>query len=73
MKTLPEDLQARFNEIKTDPDYPGDKGIPHVNGATGVVLGAIAMPDMVRVSRKKFRKLLTSKQDLNISVRLLHY
>lgn len=68
MKTLPENLQSRFNECKTDPNYPGDKPIPHVNGLTGEVMGRIAMPDMVRVSRKKLRTLLTSRGDLNISV-----
>lgn len=68
MKTLPADLQGRFDEALVDPRYDGSQGIPHVNAATGEVLARIAMPGMVRVSRKKLRELLTSNRDLNISV-----
>ena len=70
MRTLPPDLQARFNDTLVDPAYDGtnDIPIPHVNGETGEVMARIAMPAMVRVSRKKLRTFLTSKGDLNISV-----
>ena len=70
MRLLPSDLQARFDETLVDPSYDSREGlsIPHVNGATGEVMARIAMPTMVRVSRKKLRIFLTSKQDLKISV-----
>lgn len=71
MKNLPSDLQARFDETLVDPTYGGNNDaapIPHVNGETGEVMARIAMPGMVRVSRKKLRKLLTSKRDVNIAV-----
>jgi hypothetical protein len=71
MKLLPPDLQARFHETLVDPAYDGVAGvpIPHVNGETGRVMAEVAMPGLVRVSRKKLRAYLTSKGDLNISVR----
>jgi hypothetical protein len=71
MKTLPVDLQLRFEEALVDPTYNGldNIPIPHVNGETGEVMARIAMPGLVRVSRKKLRNFLTSKRDLNISVR----
>ncbi|KAK5047212.1 hypothetical protein LTR84_006734 [Exophiala bonariae] len=69
MRTLPEDLQIRFEETLVDPRYNGmeDVPIPHVNGKTGEVMARIAMPALVRVSRKKLRNWLTSKRDLNMS------
>ncbi|EXJ76522.1 uncharacterized protein A1O5_01030 [Cladophialophora psammophila CBS 110553] len=69
MRMLPEDLKERFKETLVDPAYDGTEGIPipHVHGETGEVMARIAMPGMVRVSRKKLREFLTSKQDLNIS------
>lgn len=74
LSTLPPNLQARFDETLVDPQYNGAEGIsiPHVNGETGQVMAKIAMPGMVRVSRKKMRSFLTSNGDLNISVRLMH-
>ncbi|KEF61158.1 uncharacterized protein A1O9_02723 [Exophiala aquamarina CBS 119918] len=68
MRTLPEDLQIRFGETLVDPRYNGaeDVPIPHINGQTGEVMARIAMPALVRVSRKKLRNWLTSKRDLNI-------
>ncbi len=71
MKTLPPSLQARFDETLVDPKYQGaeeDPPIPHVNGETGLVMARIAMPGMVRVSRKKLRTFLTSNRDVNIVV-----
>jgi len=71
MRTLPADLQARFHESLVDPAYDGtrDEPIPHVNGDTGEVIDRVAVPGVVRVSRKKLRALLTSGRDLNIAVR----
>ena len=68
MSILPPELQARFDETLADPWYKGGDGIPHVNGATGEVLGRVVMPGLVRVSRKKMRNFLTSDGRLNISV-----
>lgn len=70
MRTLPEDLQLRFEETLVDPKLNGAENvpIPHINGQTGEVMARIAMPVLVRVSRKKLRNWLTSKRDLNISV-----
>ncbi|RVX72410.1 hypothetical protein B0A52_03598 [Exophiala mesophila] len=67
MSILPPELQARFDETLADPWYKGGDGIPHVNGATGEVLGRVVMPGLVRVSRKKMRNFLTSDGRLNIS------
>lgn len=69
-RNLPEDVQLRFDEALVDPTYKGmDKfAVPHVNGETGEVMARVAMPGMVRVSRKKLRNFLTAKRDLDISV-----
>lgn len=68
MSTLPAELQDRFDETLADPWYKGGDGIPHVNGATGKVMGRVQMPGLVRVSRKKMRNFLTSDGRVNISV-----
>lgn len=73
LSVLPPALQARFKEVLVDPVYDGTKQttIPHVNAETGEVLASVAMPGMVRVSRKKLRNFLTSTEDLHIEVSLI--
>lgn len=68
VKILPADLQARFKETLVDPSYDGSEPIPHVNGETGEVISRVAMPGLVRISRKKMRNFLTSNGDLSIQV-----
>lgn len=68
LQLLPESLQRRLAEAWVDPHYHSNEPIPHVNGATGQIIGDVAAPDLVRVSRKKLRTLLGSDQGPNIKV-----
>jgi hypothetical protein len=72
--TLPEDLQARVNELKTDPhDEPGPERVgwlPLHNGKNAELIIKIPGGVAVRVSREKLRKLFSVGIDIQVYSRL---
>lgn len=65
---LPEHIQSHWKDATVDPHYDADEPLPHINGATGEIIAGTSFPGVVRVSRKKLRKLLGWRTQLNIKV-----
>lgn len=68
---LSEELLARLVEAQVDPtfDSSADAGytVPFYNGKTGEHIIAMPMANAVRVSRSKFRKLLSEDIDIQVT------
>lgn len=71
---LPEELLARLKEAQVDPshDSSSDAGytVPFYNGKTGEHIIAMPMANAVRVSRSKFRQLLSEGININVTMPL---
>lgn len=67
---LPSELLERLKEAQVDPSYDSstDAGytVPFYNGKTGEHIIAMPMANAVRLSRSKFRKLLSEGIDINV-------
>ena len=67
---LPSELLGRLKEAQVDPSYDSssDSGytVPFYNGKTGEHIIAMPMANALRVSRSKFRKLLSKEIDINV-------
>ncbi|KAF2219773.1 putative monooxygenase [Elsinoe ampelina] len=69
-KLLPDDLKPRLQEIRCDPnlnDSANEGGkVPFVNALDGSLIAEIPMGGVNRVSRKKIRRFLMSRGDLDV-------
>lgn len=69
---LPVELLQRLKEAQVDPSYDSssDAGytVPFYNGKTGEHINAMPMANGVRVSRSKFRKLLSEGINVNVTI-----
>ncbi len=68
---LPAELLARISEVQVDPNFDSSNNanhtVPFYNGKTGEHIIAMPMVNAIRVSRRKFRKLLTEGIDIQVS------
>lgn len=69
---LPVELLERLKEAQVDPSYDSssDAGytVPFYNGKTGEHIIAMPMANGIRVSRNKFRKLLSEGIEVNVTI-----
>ena len=63
---IPDSLWARIQHSQVDPHYPTGKGetLPFIHGSTGTVLAQLAMDDLYRLHRNRFRELLSEGLDI---------
>jgi hypothetical protein len=64
--TLPLDLLARFDEIRSDPFSDPTTSLPFYDGKTGELVVRIPGGIAMRVSREKLRKFLSSDVDIQV-------
>ena len=63
---IPESLWAKIQVSQVDPHYPTGKGetLPFIHGENGVILAQLAMDDLYRLHRNRFRELLSDGLDI---------
>ena len=63
---IPESLWARVQASQVDPHYSTGKGetLPFIHGENGTVLAQLAMEDLYRLHRNRFRELLSDGLDI---------
>ena len=63
---VPESLWAKIQLSQVDPQYPTGKGetLPFIHGENGAVLAQLAMDDLYRLHRNRFRDLLSDGLDI---------
>jgi len=71
---LPKDIAERLNTATVDPIRgPSDRDVfPMFNGKTGELLMELPSPNVLRLARSKFRKLIATDVDIQVLVPTRH-